>query len=314
MFTKKQIEEIAAKLADLAIKDSQFGNMTMPLNGSENVPILQDNENKLLSFAELVSIVRESDESQLVNLTLKVSCSTPGATIKIDGEIKSSCTVSYGTMVDVEVSATDYVTWFGTITVTRSHSISITLSKAGSGSGGGGSDGHCCCGDHCVCWDDADDDPSTTTYTVTVTNPSGGATLMINDSAAAMNKAHVFNAGDRVVIDITKEGYYQYSKTIDPINRSYTINADEVLEPIDQEEDKHLSFTIPEINIPAESNLTAYSAVDASSYISWQIRSTSLPDYEEDTPGQDTVEPAISVSPETISMTVGETTNITIKA
>ena len=59
MFTKKQIDEIAAKLADLAVKDSEFHILKKPLNGSENVPLLQDGENRLMTLPDLINLLVE---------------------------------------------------------------------------------------------------------------------------------------------------------------------------------------------------------------------------------------------------------------
>ncbi len=117
-----------------------------------------------------------------------------------------------------------------------------------------------------------------------------------------------------MVIDITKDGYYAYNRTIENITQNYVINADEVLIPINAEEETFLSFAIPEVNFDAEGNLTKPSKVSASSFLSWRIQAESLPPYEQDSTGETAEEPALSVSPRTLSLVVGDHEDIVVKS
>lgn len=131
MFTLKQIEEIAAKLALLAVKDSQFEGMEYPFNGSESVPVLQDGANRRISFAELRSLVLQQDDAMsVIACSLSVTCNTPGAVVKIGGQTRNQYTGHYGEVVSVEISATGYDTYFESVTLTENQTLSIRLNKA----------------------------------------------------------------------------------------------------------------------------------------------------------------------------------------
>lgn len=55
MFTKQQIQEIQDKLALYAVKDSQFTDATLPLDGEEYVSLLQKNKNVKTKFSAIIS-------------------------------------------------------------------------------------------------------------------------------------------------------------------------------------------------------------------------------------------------------------------
>lgn len=327
MFTRKQIEEIAAKLADLSVKDSQFSNASI-INGSEKVPILQNDQNRLISFGHLVSLIRESEDTSSLPCKLTVKCNTANSVIRINGVIRTTYNGHYGEMLDVQVSASGYVTWFGVISLIDTHTITVPLTAVGEGGsgGGGGSDsgGSCPCGDKCVCWKDYDDDDEgggggdvdpSQTYTVRVLNPSGGASLIINNdpSKNVFDRSYEFAGGSRVVINVTKPGYIPYSNVIRSINQNYVINVDDFLEEIDTQETKILTFTNPHIVFEAEGDLNAQTQVSTNSYISWEIRGENLPDYSNPSSEEAAENPAFSVNPLNINLVTGDSTTITVK-
>ena len=134
MFTLKQIEEIAAKLALLAVKDSQFEEIDYPLNSTESVPILQDGANRRIPFAEFVNIIVGNDDTHLnIPCSLTVTCNTPDATILIGGQTRSnnSYTGHYGEVVNVKVSKEGFDTYYESVTLTNNTSLVITLNQKG---------------------------------------------------------------------------------------------------------------------------------------------------------------------------------------
>lgn len=190
MFTKKQIDEIAAKLADLAVKDSEFHIFKKPLNGSENVPLLQDGENRLMTLPDLINLLVGEEDRQYIKCILTVQCLTSNAVIKIKGEsdfdyvTRSSYTAYYGEIVDVKISADGHDTWYDVVTMTQNHTIVVSLNEEG---GGGGT-------------------PSVTQYYVRVTN-SQGAKIELNGTQVASGSLNYFEAGDDITVVVSKDGY-----------------------------------------------------------------------------------------------------------
>ena len=291
MFTKKQIEEIAAKLAEIAIKDSQFDSVTIPLNGSESVPVLQSSENRILTLADLRSLVLADQDQQAIKCILTVSCSTSGATIQIKGHNQSSYTTTssytayYGEVVDVKISAEGYDTWYEVITMTQNHTVSVALNKSDGGSPG--------------------PTPVVTTYYVKISNDQG-ATITINGGTVTSGSINYFEAGDRVEIYVTKDGYQAWSHIIPSINENYI--KDDVHLPIieDEPDDYYIRFGETSLTLPA---LNASRSASIQSNISWEIEGS-----EPRTPEQDaeTDDPTINddeVLP-TYDMVVGDTIDL----
>ena len=278
MFTRKQIEEIAVKLADLSIKDSQFDDVNTLFNGSESVPILQDNQNRLLSFAELVSIVRQSEDTGLIKCVLTVNCSTAGAVVKINGSRTTTATVSWGSMVDVEISADGYITWYGVLTMTQNHTLNIALSEKY----------------------EEETTPVATTCVVQITN-NQGAQITINGSQVASGSRNVFDKGSKVRIIVSGYGYETEDTGV------FTLN-DDFIETIDLNEasvkdtDPFLRFsTNDEVFLPASGD--AVTSVSVESNVNWAITTKEVERPQEEGSGGDDEEP-VEIEPAQQEFTV----------
>lgn len=139
-FTKSQIEEIRQRLALQTKKDSEFPDAEIPLDGSERLPVIQyiplvqDWENRLLSFADMRRMVLSNIDMELVSCVLTVNCETTGATITIRsnrGQVSGSTSVTYnsfyGEVVTVTVEADGYDMWYESVTMTQDHTLDISL-------------------------------------------------------------------------------------------------------------------------------------------------------------------------------------------
>ena len=290
MFTKKQIEEIAAKLAEIAIKDSQFDSVTIPLNGSESVPVLQSSENRILTLADLRSLVLADQDQQAIKCILTVSCSTSGATIQIKGHNQSSYVTTssymayYGEVVDVKISADGYDTWYEVITMTQNHTVSVALNKSDGGSPG--------------------PTPVVTTYYVKITN-SQSARITVNGNQVASGSMNYFEAGERVEIYVTKDGYQAWSHVIPSINENYPKDVT-LPKSEDDPESPYIKFSKDTVTLPS---IGASGSANILSNISWEIDGG-----EARTPEQDaeTDEPSINDSEvlTTYNMIVGESVDL----
>lgn len=127
MFTQKQIDEIAERLSRKAIKDSQFDVASLPFDGTEEIPILQDAENKIITLSDFLNYVIGNEDHSAIECTLTVICQTQGATIKINDVNQSVYSGHYGDVVNVEVSATGYDTLYESITLTKSVEYRVSL-------------------------------------------------------------------------------------------------------------------------------------------------------------------------------------------
>ena len=293
MFTKKQIDEIAAKLADLAIKDSQFRDMNKPLNGSENIPLLQDGENRLMSLPDLVNLIIGDEDKQYIKCILNVECLTSGATILIKGQgeddyaVRTSYTAYYGEIVDVQISADGHDTWYGAVTMTQNHTIVVSLNEEGGSSPSPG--------------------PSpTTTYYICLKNTQG-ATIEINGTRVASGSMNYFKAGDTVSWVVSLDGYDPDIREITSISRNYdeTITLDESSSDTDPylyfgNESVEINKGGGQVNVSLQSNVT------------WQISAADVPvapdeGGEEPEPGDDELTVEL---PDNVTVFVGESVDI----
>lgn len=138
-FTKSDIEEIARRIAVITKRDSDLPDVDIPLHDNERVPVIQyiplvqDYENRLLSLADLRSLVLADTDQTSVACVLSVICDTEGASVSIKGKDRTEYTGYYGEMVDVIISAEGYDTWIGVVTMTQDHTLVVSLNKKGSG-------------------------------------------------------------------------------------------------------------------------------------------------------------------------------------
>lgn len=198
-FTKSQIEEIARRLALITKRDSELPDAEIPLDESEKVPIIQyiplvqDYENRLLSLADLRSLVLADVDQTAIACVLNVVCNTSGATVKIKGSTRTNYIGYYGEMVDVVITADGYDAWFGVVTLTQDHTVYVSLNKTGQGGGG------------------------PTSYYVRVINDQD-ADIMMNGSRVSPGEYRYFPEGSRVDIYVSKEGYTTEIRTIGSID------------------------------------------------------------------------------------------------
>lgn len=66
MFTDSQIREIASKLANLGIKDSDLPKIHGNLDGNEIIAIVQDNESRSATLSELSNYLNISSDDFFV--------------------------------------------------------------------------------------------------------------------------------------------------------------------------------------------------------------------------------------------------------
>lgn len=210
-FTKSQIEEIARRLALITKRDSELPDAEIPLDESEKVPIIQyiplvqDYENRLLSLADLRSLVLADHDQTAIACRLNVTCNTDGATVRIKGSVRTSYIGYYGEMVDVIITAEGYDAWFGVITMTQEHTLVVSLNEHGGGPG-----------------------PVVSNYQVKITN-SQGAIITINGSSVASGSVNYFSSGSSVSILVSKEGYdpwsYETASIAEDIIKTITLPA-----------------------------------------------------------------------------------------
>ena len=274
MFTKKQIEEIAAKLAELAIKDSQFNDIVKPLNGSESLPLIQDGENRLMTLPDLVNLIIGEEDRQYIKCILDISCQTENAIIEIKGQGKvdytqqSTYSAYYGEIVDVRVSAEGYDTWQDVVTMTQDHTVVVALNKSGGEAPG----------------------PEQETHWIMITN-SQGAKITLNRTEIVESSKYYFSADSTVDVVVSLEGYQSFVDTY-LMDRNRTIPVS-LQKKSSKPDDPYLYFKEDTATIRSDGDRVT---VDLLSNIDWVI--TASEPYKEDEEGGDTPSPEPSPSPD----------------
>ena len=287
MFTRKQIEEIAAKLADLAIKDSQFNNINKPLNGSENLPVLQDGENRLMTLSDLVNLIIGDEDRQYIKCILNIECLTSNATIEIKGQgqedftRQDTYTAYYGEIVDVRISAEGYDTWQEVVTMTQDHIIIVSLNEKGSGSG-----------------------PTQDSYYVRVINTQG-AQITLNGSPVSSGSVNYFIAGDDIDIIVSKPGFITEPRYIKGIDRNYDIPIDLDEEEETPQDTPYIRFNQELVNLDTDGNIVGDNNVRILSNCTWAIAAQDSPSKESTEDDYNAVE-----VPDEITVPLGEERNI----
>ena len=291
-FTKSQIEEIARRLSVLTKKDSEFEPATLPPDRTELVPIIeyiplvQDYENRLLSLADLRSMVLENDDQSSIGCLLTINCTTTGADVYIKGEKRTTYMAHYGEMVDVVISAENYDAWYGVITMTQSKVFNVVLNDKSSSPGPGPT--------------------PTTTFTVRVTGVEDiygtdieGASIVFTDSTGshivAIGETRTYQSGEQVRIDVTKEGYKSYSSIVTS-NFSDVIRLQE-----NKPEEPYLRFSDNTLTFGANGETSNSISIESS--VSWTIIESTLPNPED----YDPEDADTSYSTEDININVGDT-------
>lgn len=277
-FTKSDIEEIARRLAILTKRDSQFPDAEIPLDQTERVPLIQyipliqDYENRLLSLADLRSLVLADTDQTAIGCLLTVSCATDGAEIRINGAVASVYTAYYGEVVDIKISAEGYDTWYDTVTMTQDHTISVSLNM------------------------------SAPTYDEEIAELQDAVASIEN----SIGNIKLIPNGDYYTLTIGNNSIPIYSKPQVDALLAGSGSGDVVP---DDPEDAYLHFTKNEFMLDAQGNAVTAGGIGVEANIPWKITSESLPDIEEDEQDIDT-STAINVSVESITIKVGETLSI----
>ena len=288
MFTKKQIEEIAAKLAELAIKDSQFNDIVKPLNGSESLPLIQDGENRLMTLPDLVNLIIGEEDRQYIKCILDISCQTENAIIEIKGQgevdytQQSTYSAYYGEIVDVRVSADGYDTWQDVVTMTQDHTVVVALNKSG-----------------------GETPTPETTYWMRITN-SQGAKITLNRTEIVPGSKYYFSAGTVVDVNVTLAGF-------NPYVNSYTMDRDwdipvELTESSSTPDEPYLYFENDTVTIQSNGGSNT---VKLLSNIDWEITASEPYKEEEEGGGVEPEDQPVDVElPSSIEVYVGEVADI----
>lgn len=279
-FTKSQIAEIAERLALQTKKDSEFKDAIIPLDGEERLPIIQyiplvqDFENRLLSFAQLRSLVLGNIDMESVGCFLTVNCSTAGAVIRVNGHILYSpyrYAGYYGDVVSVQISADGYDTYYESVTLTHDHTLSVALNKRG--------------GDY----DEA-----------------------IADIYSILDSISLVDNGTHYTLNVKGTSIDLYTKQqIDSIIESGGGSGGGGGEvPPESSDDAYLHFSESAITISASGEVN--NSVDVRTNIPWIITGVEMPVEEQDeqVPEEST---AVNIYPQIINTEVGGTVQIVIK-
>jgi len=287
MFTRKQIEEIAAKLADLAIKDSQFKNVGKPLNGSEGLPVIQDGENKLMTLSDLINLITGGEDKQYIKCVLSVNCRTNNAIVEIKGQNDSgfiqrtTYNAYYGEIVDVRITADNYDTWQGAITMTQDHALVISLNKTGSAT------------------------PTPTpveSYYVRITNTQG-ARIELNGTQVSSGSINYFTAGETVSLKVTLTGYDSDIRSL-TMNKNYDLPI-ELTKSSSEGDGPFIHFIDENRTISADGETVTTSI---SSNTSWEITASEVYNKEEGEEDPDTQPADIEI--DDMTLFIGEEKDI----
>lgn len=287
-FTKSDIEEIARRIAVITKRDSDLPDAEIPLNDTERVPLIQyiplvqDYENRLLSLADLRSLVLADTDQTAIGCLLTVNCTTAGATVSIKGSDRTSYTGHYGEMVDVIISADGYDTWIGVVTLTQDHTLVVALNKSG-----------------------GEAPTPETTYWIRVTN-SQGAKITLNRTEIVPGSKYYFSAGTVVDVNVTLAGF-------DPYVNSYTMDRDwdipvELTESSSTPDEPYLYFGQESASIGADGCTVS---VPIRSNIDWEITASEPYKEEEGGGGVEPEDQPVDVElPSSIEVYVGEDADI----
>ena len=254
-FTKSDIEEIARRIAVITKRDSELPDADIPLHDNERVPIIQyiplvqDYENRLLSLADLRSLVLADIDQTAVGCVLGVICDTDGAVVTIKGAERRSYAGYYGEMVDVIITADGYDTWIGVVTMTQDHTLVVSLNKEGGGS-----------------------TPGAEAYYVMITN-SQSASITFNGTPVASGSPMLFAAGTDVNILVSKDGFEPWHYTIDDIADNFSRDVT-LTESESEDEDPFIVFTNDTLELP-KSGASMTSGIKSN--CSWEILSKASP-------------------------------------
>lgn len=280
-FTKSQIEEIGQRLAIQTKKDSEFEDAEIPLDGSERLPVIQyiplvqDWENRLLSFADMRRMVLSNTDMELVGCVLTVTCNVQGASIVIKNNREQVAISSgaeyhsfYGEVNTVTVAADGYDTWYESVTMTQDHSLVVNLNEIASP------------------WQDAFDQLQAQIDGITLTDNGDYYTLTIK------GKTVKIYSKDQVDALIAGGGSGGGGGTPD------------------SDEDAYLNFSESSVAIPADGSTV--NLISVNSNISWAITAVAMPEEQQDeqTPQAST---AVNIYPETISGAPGDSVQLQIK-
>lgn len=280
-FTKSQIEEIGQRLAIQTKKDSEFEDAEIPLDGSERLPVIQyiplvqDWENRLLSFADMRRMVLSNTDMELVGCVLTVTCNVQGASIVIKNNREQVAISSgaeyhsfYGEVNTVTVAADGYDTWYESVTMTQDHNLVVTLNEIAAP------------------WEDA-----------------------FNQLKSILDGITLVNNGDHYLLTIKGTSLKLYSKDqVDAMIGSGGSGGGGGTPDVD--EDAYLHYSRSSVTVPADGS--SVNIVSVNSNIPWAITTVELPDEEEDeqNPEEST---AVNIYPEEINAVVGDTVQLYVK-
>ena len=280
-FTKSQIEEIRQRLAIQTKKDSEFEDAEIPLDGSERLPVIQyiplvqDWENRLLSFADMRRMVLSNTDMELVGCVLTVTCNVQGASIVIKNSREQVAISSgaqyqsfYGEVNTVTVAADGYDTWYESVTMTQNHNLVVTLNEIATR------------------WEDA-----------------------FNQLQSILDGITLVNNGDHYLLTIKGTSLKLYSKEqVDAMIGSGGSGGGGGTP--DTDEDAYLHYSRSSVTVPADGS--SVNIISVNSNIPWAITAVELPDEEEDeqNPEEST---AVNIYPETVETVVGSSVQLNVK-
>ena len=243
MFTKKQIEEIASKLAERAVKDSQFEEVIYPFTGTEEVPvlelpILQDSANKRMPFSDFVNLVTGNDENMLM-LSLTITCDVPEAEVKVNGTTISfnhgtyTAAFHYGSVIIITATAEGYDDFYESVTLTENTEVDIVMNDSSGNISLLPKLGYytLVLGDNTrinlYSKEQIDDllHPQVTTHTVKVTNTQGALiTIGVNGAQGTpvgSGSINTYDTGTQIRIIVSLTGFNTYDSGVFALNSDY---------------------------------------------------------------------------------------------
>lgn len=294
-FTKSQIEEIRQRLAIQTKKDSEFPDAEIPLDGSERLPVIQyiplvqDWENRLLSFADMRRMVLSNIDMELVGCVLTVNCETTGATITIRsnrGQVSGSTSVTYnsfyGEVVTVTVEAEGYDMWYESVTMTQDHTLNISLNLAIS--------------------EDLEQRVDALSDDVDLLKDNVDDLSDIVDGISLVSRD---NAYYTLTIGGTSVDFYSKPQIDAMLDGRGSGDATP-----DDPEDAYLHFTKNTFLLDASGNAITPGGIGVDSNISWSITAEEMPDIEHDEEAGPSESTALNVYPQNITVEVGKTIQI----
>lgn len=278
-FTKSDIEEIARRLALLTKRDSEFPDAEIPLDQTERVPIIQympivqDYENRLLSLADLRSLVLADTDQTAIGCILRVACTTENAEIRINGQVATEYVAYYGEVVDVKITADGYDTWDDVVTMTQDHLISITLNR------------------QAPSWEDA----------------FAALEDRVDDIEDAVGNIGIEDNGAYFTLTIGGKSVPFYSKP--QVDALLAGGGSGDVVP-DDPEDAYLHFTKNEFKLDEQGNAITTGGISIEANIPWIISAEEMPDQEQDEQSGTDTSTALNVYPTAITLEIGKTEQI----